>query len=633
MRKFFLLISLFLLTGVFLQAQVDVTFQVDMSVKIATGYFDPATEVVTCPGDFNNWLNEPPPNADKVMTDPDNDSVYTITISMAPNTTYGYKFNIGLGWDGKDETQGNRSVDVGASNMTVDPSFFNDYTPYTGIQSPVTFTVDMQLPAQGDFDPANDHVFVAGSFTNWENDAVEMFDPEGDTTYTVTIDVDSLISGDLAIYKFVWSETTAPNGNWESPTEGDDIFPPDNNRIYGVHDGDNEVTRNWNNINPNIQLADGNIFFEVDMSVLTELGVFDPNVDSVQIRGAFNGWNGNDFDKSHMSQDAADPDHWTIEIPFVQEVLNSNQLYKFFINDADSNYSNTGWEVPIRTTNGSDRNRGIIFQGDPAQSAPYTWFENINPDWVIPTGTTVECTFRVDMTYAANPDTQSVPFVAGTDTVWWIPRQPLYYAVNGYPWPGEYPRVLELTDPDQDMIYEGTLVLNGPSYNGWLYNYAYSSGTDLIHEGPGGPGSPVNQGDARVRFVGQSGGARSFDTPWTMDVDVWSNSPLPEEDHPEGWIDNVREIPGNPQTYSLEQNYPNPFNPSTTIRFSVPEQGLVTLKVFNLLGEQVATLVNSELAKGSYEINFKGYDYSSGIYFYTLNAGNFVSTKKMILLK
>ena len=257
MRKLFLLVSLFLLTGVFLQAQtVDVTFQVDMSVKIATGYFNPATEVVTCPGGFNNWLNEPPPNTEKVMTDL-GDSVYAITISMAPNQTYEYKFNIGLGWDGKDETQGNRSVVVGATNMTVPISFFNDYTPYTGIQSPVTFNVDMHLPAQGNFDPTSDHVYVAGNFTNWQNDAVEMADPEGDTTYTVTIDVDSLVSGDLAIYKFVWSPDTAPNGTWESPQEGDDIFPPDNNRIYGVHDGPNDVTRFWNNQNPNVQAGWG----------------------------------------------------------------------------------------------------------------------------------------------------------------------------------------------------------------------------------------------------------------------------------------------------------------------------------------------------------------------------------------
>ena len=98
-----------------------------------------------------------------------------------------------------------------------------------------------------------------------------------------------------------------------------------------------DVSRWWNNINPNVQLADGNIFFEVDMSVPTELGVFDPNVDSVQIRGAFNGWGASDPDKALMSQNAANPDHWTIEIPFVQEVLNSNQLYKFFIkNDPSS---------------------------------------------------------------------------------------------------------------------------------------------------------------------------------------------------------------------------------------------------------------------------------------------------------
>jgi hypothetical protein len=332
-----------------------------------------------------------------------------------------------------------------------------------------------------------------------------------------------------------------------------------------------------------------------------------------------------------MSQDATNPDHWTIDIPFIQEVLNSNQLYKFFINDADTNYSNTGWEVPIENTNGSDRNRGIIFQGNPTQSARYEWFENINTEWVIPAGTTVECTFRVDMTFATNSDSQSVVFVPGTDSVFWIPRQPLYYALNGLPWPGAYPRVLELTDPDMDMIYEGTLTLIGPSYNGWLYNYAYSTGTELIHEGPGGPGSPVSQGDARVRFVGQTG-ARMFDTPWTMPLDVWSNSPLPEELAPDGWT-SVREITGIPQTYSLEQNFPNPFNPSTKIRFSIPAQGLVTLKVFNLLGEEVATLINGELTNGTYEVDFKATNVSSGIYFYTLTADNFISTKKMILLK
>ena len=98
-----------------------------------------------------------------------------------------------------------------------------------------------------------------------------------------------------------------------------------------------------------------------------------------------------------------------------------------------------------------------------------------------------------------------------------------------------------------------------------------------------------------------------------------------------------------PASISLEQNYPNPFNPSTTIHFSVPSSEFVTLKVYGLLGNEVATLVNEEKPAGSYEVKFsaKGgsasggnaYNLSSGIYFYKLQIGNFVETKKMLLLK
>ena len=88
-----------------------------------------------------------------------------------------------------------------------------------------------------------------------------------------------------------------------------------------------------------------------------------------------------------------------------------------------------------------------------------------------------------------------------------------------------------------------------------------------------------------------------------------------------------------PMTYNLAQNYPNPFNPSTKIKFSIPEAGIVTLKVFNLLGEEVATLLNSEKTAGNYEATFDASNLSSGIYFYKLEAQNFTSTKKMLLLK
>ena len=85
--------------------------------------------------------------------------------------------------------------------------------------------------------------------------------------------------------------------------------------------------------------------------------------------------------------------------------------------------------------------------------------------------------------------------------------------------------------------------------------------------------------------------------------------------------------------YELGQNYPNPFNPSTKIAFSVPKQGNVTLKVYNLLGQEVATLLNEVKSAGVHEVSFNGIDLSSGVYFYTLTSGDFVSTKKMMLIK
>lgn len=85
--------------------------------------------------------------------------------------------------------------------------------------------------------------------------------------------------------------------------------------------------------------------------------------------------------------------------------------------------------------------------------------------------------------------------------------------------------------------------------------------------------------------------------------------------------------------YLLFQNYPNPFNPNTSIQFSIPERSNVTLKVYDILGNEVTTLVNEELQRGGYEFNFDASELTSGIYFYKLQTENYVETKKMILLK
>jgi len=96
---------------------------------------------------------------------------------------------------------------------------------------------------------------------------------------------------------------------------------------------------------------------------------------------------------------------------------------------------------------------------------------------------------------------------------------------------------------------------------------------------------------------------------------------------------NLKETTSGYLTYELLNNYPNPFNPSTTIRFSIPLRNNVTMKVFDILGNEIATLINEDKPAGSYEVEWNASELTSGIYFYQLRAGNFIETRKMILLK
>ncbi len=95
-----------------------------------------------------------------------------------------------------------------------------------------------------------------------------------------------------------------------------------------------------------------------------------------------------------------------------------------------------------------------------------------------------------------------------------------------------------------------------------------------------------------------------------------------------------------PMGFSLSQNYPNPFNPTTTIKYSIPivetrysASPIVLLKIYDVLGSEIATLVNEEKAPGNYEVVFNGANLPSGIYFYKMSCGNFSETKKLVLMK
>jgi hypothetical protein len=144
-----------------------------------------------------------------------------------------------------------------------------------------------------------------------------------------------------------------------------------------------------------------------------------------------------------------------------------------------------------------------------------------------------------------------------------------------------------------------------------------TSGSMYVWQSSGSPatrnyGSPQQ---CPVNYVGQDGQIINFGV----------NILLPVGIHQTG--NNV------PSAYSLAQNYPNPFNPSTQISFSIPKSGLVVLKVYDILGREVATLVNENKQAGSYNVAFNASNYASGVYFYRIQSGDFIDTKKMSLIK
>ena len=116
----------------------------------------------------------------------------------------------------------------------------------------------------------------------------------------------------------------------------------------------------------------------------------------------------------------------------------------------------------------------------------------------------------------------------------------------------------------------------------------------------------------------------------TSDEGVWKR-PLSE------MVTSVKSLPDvRPKDFSLDQNYPNPFNPMTMIRYEIPDAGshyIVTLQVYDLLGREVATLVNEHKPAGSYSVQWNASNLPSGIYFYRLQAGTYTETKKLVLMK
>jgi len=333
-----------------------------------------------------------------------------------------------------------------------------------------------------------------------------------------------------------------------------------------------------------------------------------------------------------MEQNFATPTLWTLNVPFIQSVVNGAYAFKYFVDIESATKKlkwSDGYERPASQGGG---NRDITFQGVSNQQMTTVPYDDIKTDYVIPNGTNLQVKFSVDMAPATAP---AVGFIPGTDTLYWIPEMPTFVYtqyVHDTTWTDtDTMKVLKLTDANNDSIYEGTLSVYAPSFNTFEYRYAFKHGGTWTHE-PGGFGDDAY----RIRFIGQSA-ARTFpENPYSMPTDIWTNA----ETKPDQELDPYTSLTlvrdeGNLiiSTYELYQNYPNPFNPATTIKFNLASKQHVTLKIFNLLGQEVATLVNEELIPGAYTAKFDGAKLASGMYIYRITAGGFVESKTMVMVK
>ena len=189
-------------------------------------------------------------------------------------------------------------------------------------------------------------------------------------------------------------------------------------------------------------------------------------------------------------------------------------------------------------------------------------------------------------------------------------------------------RIDQSISTPQDFIYSDIYFVD--SNTGWIVGENYSFGSIVLHTINGGSDweiidFPTSQPLSRVLF-------RNKNIGWII---AYSGAILHTTNGGVTFIEDENNNFTKPKDFLLQQNYPNPFNPSTSIQYAISSRQFVTLKVYDLLGREVATLVNEEKPAGAYNVQFtmNNVQLSSGIYLYRLQAGDYVESKKMILLK
>jgi hypothetical protein len=489
---------------------------------------------------------------------------------------------------------------------------------FAQVTNTFNFTADLSAiigTGAGKFDPAQDSIRVMG--LDWDGLGVLI---QGNRTM--------VRQGTTAIYKtsLVVQKTTSDSTKWKFKAYPDARFQNsgwETGSDRWVNFGANGATIELPTIVPSIlptvvTNVVNTINFTADISGILLSGAggaFDPAQDSILVMGL--DWDGgtNVTGNRRMVQDPFSPGIFRTTLSVQKTGDSTKWKFKAY---PDARFSNGGWETGqdnwyLYGPNGTVANINAVPRIYPL-GAPLT--------------APLDIFFRVDMNGAKNRyNNQAIPltslqFVGMRGGAEWLGS----WSSGGNWLPtdttGGFMKVLNDNGVNGDLtagdkIWSRKVTVPAGTAGGF-FEYKYAAmypGADTINGGS----SPLdNEGGFGVNH-----GLFVKDGPAIIRNDKFGV-----------FTTDIRQIDSNiPQDFQLTQNYPNPFNPSTKIRYSISAPGLVTLKIYDILGNEVGTLVDNELAAGTYEATFNAIDMASGVYFYKLEAGGFTKTMKMMIMK
>ena len=370
------------------------------------------------------------------------------------------------------------------------------------------------------------------------------------------------------------------------------------------------------------------LFLRVNMKIDMERGTFDPVHHKVGVRGSFTAadWGTSFFmspQGSHANEGQTRYDgnfFYTVPVYFKKSDLQSASFlvnYKYVIHNING-AANEDWGMLV---DNSGQNQDEFIMPDHDTTVAWTYYTKIE----YRSDTLFFCHYTVNMAAAI----QQKYFSIGDSLTVELWHTSIDYS----------PRYKLLTIIDSAGVYslKDTVIWNYilpwgiPPPDIEYYSYRYN----IVKNGIAYPENFVNTFDS-TNYLNQPFRHYAFSTHSTfVSFSRFDTASAPSMNQMPVWtnIVSVAKADQSLTTFSLSQNYPNPFNPATQIQFSLPATGFVTLKVYDALGREVATLVNERKDAGTYGAMLNAASLSSGIYFYRFSAGPFVETKKMLLLK